>query len=115
MKHDAKKQLDRFVDARRVSASQSSAVDQGTDKVQERLVFWTVGSIPEEFTDGRVGYLSTRAKVRPMLHDRHIGSRVADQKPGIAVAAFVQNSLSHVELIGLAVLGSSARPAAECS
>ncbi|MCA6108585.1 hypothetical protein [Bradyrhizobium cenepequi] len=72
-----------------VSACQSSAVDQGTDKVQERLVFWTIGSIPEEFTYGRVGYLSTRAKVRLMLHDRHIGSRVADQRPGIAVAAFV--------------------------
>ena len=77
-------------------------------------MLWTVGAIPEEFTYGRVGYLSTRAKVRLMLHDRHIGSRVADQRPGIAVTAFVQNTLSHVELIGLAVLGSSAMVSAAC-
>lgn len=78
-------------------------------------MFWTVGSIPEEFTYWRVGYLPTRANVRLMPHDRHVGRRVADQNPGIAVAAFVKNSLSHAELIGLAVLCSSARPAAERS
>jgi hypothetical protein len=43
-----------------------------------------------------------------MFNDGHIGSRVADQRPGIAVAAFVQSSLSHGELIGLALLGSAA-------
>ena len=43
-----------------------------------------------------------------MLHDGHIGSCVARQSPGIAVAAFVENSFSHAELIGRATLGSSA-------
>ena len=71
-------------------------------------MFWTVGSIPEEFAYGGVGYLSARARVGLMLHDGHVGNRVADQRPGIAVAAFVQSSLSHGELIGLALLGSAA-------
>ena len=89
-------------------ACQESVNDQRPDKLQECLVFWTVGSLPKELSYRRVGYLSARAKVGLMLHDGHIGSRVADQRPGIAVAAFVQSSLSHGELIGLALLGSSA-------
>lgn len=71
------------------------SVEQRPDKPQERVLFWTIGSIPEEFTYRRVGYLSTGAKIRLMLHDRHIGGRVAGQRPGVAVAAFVQNTFSH--------------------
>jgi hypothetical protein len=72
-------------------------------------VFWTAGSVPEEFTYGHVGYLSTGVDVRLMLDDGQIGSRVAGQSPGIAAAVFVQNLLRHAVLIGLATVGSCAR------
>ena len=70
-------------------AYQASVIDQRPNELQERLVFWTVGSTPQEFTYRRVGRLSTGAYVRLMLHDGHIGSPVADQRPRIPVGAFV--------------------------
>jgi hypothetical protein len=62
-----------------------SAIDQHPDKLQQRLLFETVRAISEEFPMGV--YLSTRAEVRLMFDDRLLESRVACQRPAIAVAA----------------------------
>lgn len=55
----------------------SLVVEQRADNFEQGLVFWTVGTVPEEGTDGHVGCLSTRAGVKLMSDHRQIGSRVA--------------------------------------
>src|SRR4249919_1275530 len=42
-------------------------VDQRADKLQQRLVFGTVRTVPQKSTDRRVGFLSTRTGVRLMF------------------------------------------------
>jgi hypothetical protein len=44
-----------------------------------------------------------------MLRDGRVGSRMARQKPDVAVAALVQNPIAHHELIASALFGSCCR------
>ena len=72
-------------------------------------MFWAVGTISEKFTDIRVGYLSTRANVWLVFHGGHLRNRVARQQPSVAIAALVENSFAHSNLIELALFGSCCR------
>lgn len=80
----------------------ASVVDQGADQVEQCSVFWPVGPASKKMIDGHVGYLSTGANVGLMFYDGHPGNWIARQKPGVTVAAFVQNSFGHNRIIRLA-------------
>ena len=83
-----------------------SVIEQRADKLQQRLVFWAVCTVSEEFTDIRVGDLSARANVWLVFHRRQTRRRVTRQQPSVAIAALVQKSFAHANLIEIALRGS---------
>jgi hypothetical protein len=62
-------------------------------------VLGPVGGPPKKLVNGRVGHLAPGFRVRLMSHDGHLGRWVARQEPDVSVAAFVQNSLGHEDVI----------------
>jgi acetone carboxylase beta subunit len=68
--------------------------------------YYPVRKETHRFTDLRVGDLSAGADVWLVLDGGHAGHRVAREKPGVAVTAFVQNSIGHLDQSSWRLFGS---------